>query len=124
MAAIKVYLFRENDGTVPVLEWLDGLKPAKAVAKCRVLIELLKALGQDLRRPHADLLRDGIHELRGRLGHVQYRMLYFFHGQATAVISQGFIKRGAAVDPNEIDRAVNRKERFRENPEAHTHEES
>ena len=124
MAAIKVHLFREDDGTVPVLEWLDGLKPAKAVAKCRVLIELLKALGQDLRRPHADLLRDGIHELRARVGRVQYRMLYFFHGQGTAVISHGFIKRCAAVDPKEIDRAVNRKERFRENPEAHTHEES
>jgi phage-related protein len=124
MPAINVHLFREDDGTVPLLEWLDGLKPPKVVAKFRVLIELLKAVGQDLRRPHADILRDEIYELRARVGRVQYRMLYFFHGQGTAIISHGFIKRGAAVDPKEIDRAVDRKERFRGNPEQHTYEES
>lgn len=26
----------------------------------------------------ADILRDGIYELRAKLGHVQYRILYFF----------------------------------------------
>ena len=124
MPAIKVHLFREEDGTVPLLAWMDKHKSPRAVAKCRVLIELLKAAGQDLRRPHADILRDEIHELRARVGRVQYRMLYFFHGQGTAILSHGFIKRGAAVDPKEIDRAVKRKERFRENPERHTHEEN
>lgn len=124
MPAIDVHLFQEEDGTVPLLEWLDGLKPRKAVAKCRVLIELLKAAGQDLRRPHADILRDEIYELRVHVGRVQYRMLYFFHGRGKAIVSHGFIKRGAAVDPKEIDKAIDRKERFRTNPEQHTYEES
>lgn len=124
MPPIHVHLFREEDGTVPLLDWLDKLKPAKAVAKCRVLIELLRSAGQDLRRPHADILRDGIYELRARMGRVQYRLLYFFHGQGTAILSHGFIKGGAAVDPKEIDRAIKRKEKFREHPEAHTHEEN
>jgi phage-related protein len=124
MPSIHVHLFREEDGTVPLLAWLDKLRPLKAVAKCRVLIELLKTAGQDLRRPHADILRDGIYELRARVGRVQYRLLYFFHGQGTAILSHGFIKRGTAVDPNEIDKAIKRKEKFREHPEAHTHEEN
>ncbi|HWG43457.1 MAG TPA: type II toxin-antitoxin system RelE/ParE family toxin [Gemmataceae bacterium] len=124
MPAINVHLFRETNGTVPLLEWLDALKPPKAVAKCRVLLELLKAAGQDLRRPHADILRDEIRELRARVGRVQYRMLYFFHGQGTAIISHGFIKQGPEVDPKEIEKAVDRKERLRANPEQHTHEEN
>ena len=100
MPAINVHLFREHDGTVPLLEWLEGLKPPKVVAKCRVLIELLKAAGQDLRRPHADILCEEIHELRARVGRVQYRMLYFFHGQGTAILSHGFIKRGGRSQGN------------------------
>lgn len=53
----------------------------KALDKCRVRIERLRDLGHELRRPEADLLRDGIYELRVRLGTLNYRMLYFFHGQ-------------------------------------------
>lgn len=107
-----------------MLDWLDSLKPRKAIAKCRVLIGLLKTAGQDLRRPHADILRDEIYELRAHLGRVQYRMLYFFHGRGAAILSHGFIKRGGAVDPKEIDKAVERKQRYRANPEQHRHEES
>jgi phage-related protein len=124
MPAVRVLAFKEDDGTVPFLQWLDRLKPPKVVAKCRVLIELLKAEGPDLRRPQADMLRDEIYELRARLGHVQYRILYFFHERGTAVISHGFIKRAAKVDAKEIDRAVERKAQFRASPQRHTHEES
>jgi DNA-binding XRE family transcriptional regulator len=47
-------------------------------AKCAVRIRRLADLGHELRRPEADLLRDGICELRARLGTVNYRILYFF----------------------------------------------
>ena len=63
MSKTKVVFYREEDGTVPVLDWLDGL-PDKVKAKCRVRIERLKGLGHELRRPEADYLRDGIYELR------------------------------------------------------------
>ena len=53
----------EEDGTVPVLEGLDGLS-RKARIECIGKIERLRGLGHELRRPEADILRDGIYELR------------------------------------------------------------
>lgn len=55
MPRTKVGLYREEDGSVPILEWLDSLPP-KAVAKCRVRVERLAELGYELRRPEADVL--------------------------------------------------------------------
>lgn len=57
MPRTNVLLYRDDDGTVPILEWLDGLTP-KAQDKCRVKIERLRELGHELRRPEADFLRE------------------------------------------------------------------
>ncbi|HSY18851.1 MAG TPA: type II toxin-antitoxin system RelE/ParE family toxin [Candidatus Acidoferrales bacterium] len=113
--------FKEDDGSVPILEWLDSL-PTKALDKCTVRIERLEELGHELRRPEADFLRDGIYELRVGLQHVNYRMLYFFQGRTAAVLSHGLVKE-AAVPPKEIEKALERKRKFEKNPKAHTHEE-
>lgn len=77
MRETEVILFSEDDGSVPVLAWMDKLPP-KAQDKCIVKIERLAALGHELRRPEADYLRDGIYELRVALQGIQYRILYFF----------------------------------------------
>ena len=122
MPAIQVRIYREDEGTIPLMEWLDEIKPKKARAKCLAAMDLLEALGFELRRPHADLLRDEIYELRIHWGSVQYRILYFYHGQA-AVLSHGFIKRKAKVPDDEIDLAVERKMKHRANPEKHSVEE-
>jgi hypothetical protein len=45
----------------PLIDWLDAI-PAKARDKCVVRLERLAELGHELRRPEADLLRDGIYE--------------------------------------------------------------
>ena len=71
-----------------------------------------------LRRPHADMLRDGIYELRARVGRVNYRMLYFFHGRDVAILSHGFTKE-REVPPAEIERALERKQRYERAPEEH-----
>lgn len=122
MPRTRVVIFRESDGTVPLLDWLDGLPP-KAVAKCRVRIERLAELGHELRRPEADLLRDGVYELRVGLEGRNYRMLYFFCGRTVVVLSHGLTKE-RVVPPKEIDLAVTRSRRFAANPTLHTHEES
>ena len=74
MARTKVVFYRDDDGNVLLLDWLDEI-PAKAIAKCRVRIERLRELGHELRRPEADYLRDDIYELRVALQGVNYRML-------------------------------------------------
>jgi phage-related protein len=79
-------------------------------------------LGHELRRPEADLLRDGIYELRVGLQHVNYRMLYFFHGRTAAVVSHGLVKE-AMIPGKEIEKAIGRKRKFEKNPKAHTYEE-
>ena len=66
MPRTRVIFYRDKEGNVPLLDWLDGL-PATAQDKCRVKIERLRELGYELRRPEADFLRDGIYELRVKL---------------------------------------------------------
>jgi phage-related protein len=118
MPKTRVVFYKDDDGSVPALDWLDSLPP-KALDKCTVRIERLEEMGHELRRPEADFLRDGIYELRVGLGHLNYRLLYFFHGRVAAVISHGLVKE-AAVPPKEIDRAIARKRKFEANPTTHT----
>ncbi len=121
MPQTKVVFYKEEDGTVPVLDWLDNL-PTKLRYKCIKRIDRLKAMGYELRRPIADFLRDGIYELRVRHGHGNYRLLYFFHGNVAAVLSHGLTKE-KRVPPREIDKAIERKRKFEQNPQQHTQEE-
>jgi len=103
------------------VEWLRQLNATnpKAFDKCRAAIARLALLGHELRRPEADYLREGIYELRVRLGSVNYRLLYFFHGQYVSVVAHGFTKE-AAAPAADIKRAVIRKAVFAANPTAHT----
>lgn len=116
--AYELIYYREDDGTVPMAEWLEEL-PAKALWKCLVRLERLEELGHEIRRPEADYLRDGIYELRTSFQGVHYRMLYFFHRQLAVVASHGLTKEDA-VPPREIELAIRRKRSFDANPGQHT----
>jgi len=74
-----------------------------------------------LRRPEADLLRDGIYELRTSFQSVNYRLLYFFH-QQTAVISHGLTKE-KKVPEGESEVAIRHRKLFEIDPAQHTYEE-
>ena len=120
MPLTKIIFYLDDDGTVPVLEWLRDLPP-KVQDKCVVKIERLASLGHELRRPEADYLRDKIYELRiGRQG-INYRILYFFYGNSAAILSHGIVKE-KAVPMGEIERAIAFKNKFEQNPEAHTYQ--
>lgn len=123
MPETKVYFYKE-EGTVPMVDWLKEIsrKDRKAVVKCFAQIELLKTYGYELHRPYADFLRDGIYELRVSFRHVQYRILYFFHGQNLVLLTHGLEKEGKVPDI-EIDRAIERKSKFEAKPEDHSYEE-
>ena len=124
MPRTEVYFYQESEGDVPVLAWLKKLerKNRRAANKCQAAIERLIELGHELRRPEADLLRDGIYELRVRVGRVNYRLLYFFHGQGIAILAHGLVKE-KSVPKADIERAIQRKIRFETKPEFHTYKE-
>jgi phage-related protein len=122
MPQTKVILFKTLAGTVPFLDWFGSIPP-KAQDKCRVRLERLQELGYELRRPEADFLREGIHELRVGLQGINYRILYFFHGQAAVVVSHGIMKE-RVVPPAEINLALRRKAEFADAARDHTCEET
>jgi hypothetical protein len=121
MPRTGVVFYQVAPGDVPALNWLRRLQRAdrRGYAKCVARVHRLAELGHELRRPEADFLRDGIHELRAQRGRVQYRILYFFHGQEVAVLAGGLSKEGQVPD-GDIDRALQRKVAFEEDPSTHT----
>ena len=120
MPRIEVLLFSEVNGSAPIIEWLDTLT-SKARIRCQAKLKLLEDHGHELRRPHVDSLGStGQHELRVKFFRINYRMLYFFHGQGVAVVSQGFAKEAEVIFA-EIKVALSRMEQFQANPNQHTY---
>jgi phage-related protein len=119
----QVVFYQDEQHHAPVLDWLKTLvkKDRKGYANCVARINLLAESGHELRRPAADYLRDGIYELRAKHRQVQYRILYFFHGQNVAILAHAITKEGSLVPNADIDRAVTRKGLFEAHPEIHTY---
>jgi phage-related protein len=78
--------------------------------------------GHELRRPLANILRDGIHELRIHKGRVNDRILYFFHGRNLAILGHALTKEDKAPKAD-IDRAIRRKKAFEADPVKHSYSE-
>jgi len=122
MAKSRVVIYREEDGSVPFVDWFREL-PTHAKDKVLVRVERLRQLGHELCRPEADFLRDGIYELRATTRGVHYRVLYFFHKQIAAVLAHGVIKE-SAVPNRDINLAIRRRLLFEADPSKHTLEEN
>ena len=122
MPRIEIVFFKEVDETTPVLDWLRVMRQRdiRITAKCLERIERLAELGHELRRPDADLLRDGIRELRIGFGGVNYRILYFLHNSTAAVLAHGLTKEDK-VPTRDIDLAIARRRLFENNPDKHTY---
>ncbi|HMO25533.1 MAG TPA: type II toxin-antitoxin system RelE/ParE family toxin [Tepidisphaeraceae bacterium] len=120
MPATTVVFYCE-DGGAPVLIWLDDLsrRDRRAYNKCVEAISRLSAFGHELRRPTADLLEDGIYELRVRVGRVNYRLLYCFAGRNRAVLCHGVTKE-RAIDSSDLVVAKRRRDEFVRDPQRHT----
>lgn len=116
MAQTKLVYYLEEDGTVPIIEWLDSLPSQSNYQMPRV--SRPAGVGRT-RIAKADYLRDGIQELRPSLAGVHYRILYFFHGSEAVVVSHGLTKE-RNVSKMEIERSIQRMKRFRSNPPNHT----
>jgi len=117
MPATQILFYREADRCPPI-EWLESLD-ANAREEMDALLVLLSRYGHELGATHVKSIgRGGLYELRGRVGKVQYRMLFFYFGQAVTVVSHGFSKESKLPEAD-IKRALNRKARFEANPGAH-----
>jgi phage-related protein len=116
----EIAFFQDLDGTAPALDWLTALYQAnpKAYANCVAKVRLLRAFGHELRRPHVDYLRDGIHELRAKEKTVQYRILFFYAGRNVVILAHALTKESDVPD-KDLDRALERKRRYEQNPSKH-----
>ena len=124
MPPTQVFFF-QDERDIPVRNWLQELRRTdkRVYAKCVARIRLLAQLGHELRRPLADYLEEDIYELRIRRGRVNYRILYFFHGQNIAILAHGLVKEDV-IPQADLTRAIKRKEAFLKDPAKHTYEES
>ncbi|MCL2441477.1 MAG: type II toxin-antitoxin system RelE/ParE family toxin [Treponema sp.] len=97
----KVLYYIKQNGSKPVEEYIKELSVNER-AKAMALIEHLEEEGPNLHRPYADLLEDGIHELRIKITGTQVRVLYFFCYQNYIILTNTFNKHTDKVPKAEI----------------------
>ena len=68
-------------------------------------IKLLEEKGTALRMPYSEHLKDGIFELRAKVGTDISRVLYFFYYEGRIILTHGFIKKTQKTPPSEIEKA-------------------
>ncbi|SRR6266540_1212742 len=117
---VEASFYKEGDGTCPVLEFLKD-EPARVRQQARERISLLKERGHTARRPFVEYLGEDLYELRWHTGRVQYRILYFFHGQKAVVLCHALTKEDK-IPVADRNRALRRKSLFEANPAKHTYQ--
>jgi phage-related protein len=115
----ELRIYQEKPGDVPLLDFLDGLKPSD-VAEVRAALGLLAEKGHELRPPLNEHLGDQIYYLRINGEDGTYRVFYWPFGKGIVVLGHGFSKKQQKCPPEQIKRAKKMKARFEANPEAHT----
>jgi len=106
-----VTYYIEADGTKPVEEYIRELSVNER-AKTLAFVDKLEEKGPDLHRPYADLLEDGIHELRIKLTGTQVRILYFFCYKDIIILTNIFDKHTDKVPKSEIKLAKKNRDDF------------
>jgi len=89
----------------PAKDFIESL-PLKLKAKVFRDIGLLEEFGTKLNEPYSKHLKEGVHELRVRLGSDRSRILYFFFRDQKIIMTNGFIKKTQRTPPGEIERAI------------------
>ncbi len=112
-------LFRDEDGSVPVTDWLDGL-PDRARAKVIVRMERQEAGWHETRPGEVVHLGDGLHALRSRDTGTTYSVLYFHFALRSIVAVVGLTSKGKRPGREAIETALARKARFEADPRRFT----
>lgn len=115
---MEIKYYKEQNGRIPVVEFLDSLD-IKMRQKMLRSIQALQTLGIALRMPLSESLDDGIFELRAQVGTNISRVMYFFIIGNKAVLTHGFIKKTQKTPAREIEKAKKLRDdylkRFHEN---------
>jgi len=107
----NVIYYETSDKRCPITDFIDSRRKRNQ-AKVLSLISLLHEYGPHLSRPYADLLTDGIHELRIKLSGENIRILYFFCYRDFIVLTHTFIKTVDKVPKSEIKKAQKYRDDF------------
>lgn len=100
----QVIVYSKENGETPFRDFLKGISP-KMRTKVLWTIELLKEKGAELREPYSAPLKDGLFELRTKIGSDIIRCLYFFHKGHIVILSNGFVKKTDKTPRREIAKA-------------------
>ena len=103
--------YSDKNGKCELSDWIMNLKVSQR-DKVIAWIDKLEELGPLLPRPYADLLRDGIHELRVKVSGNQVRILYFFVFENRIVLTHPFHKNVSKVPEKEIKKAIKIREEY------------
>ena len=109
----KIVFYRTHDGKCPVEEFLDSL-PGKVANKITWVLRIIRELDRIPEIYFKKLIgTDEIWECRIQLGSNGYRLLGFFAGHATLVLTNGYVKKSDKTPRKEIHMAeLSRREYF------------
>jgi len=93
------------DNTVPVNDFLESLD-VKMRAKAFHELNILQQFGPSLREPHSKLIKNGLFELRIKIGSDISRIFYFFRIGNKIILTNGFIKKTNKTPKGEIEKAI------------------
>lgn len=102
----QIEYYEKANGRIPVQEFLDSLSNKSDLPYIMNRFGQLGQLGNQLKRPHADYLRDHIYELRVSTINGEFRFLYFYHNNKIIVLTHGFQKKTDKVPDGQIKLAI------------------
>lgn len=111
MGKFRVVFYENSEGISDLDAFIES-RDIREQAKIYSFVGMLEDKGPHLPRPYADILRDGIHELRIKLSGNQTRILYFFCYQNYIVLSNSFMKTTSEVPDKYINEAIKRRNDF------------
>lgn len=100
----KILYYETEQEKSEVYQFIESQK-ARNKVKILSWLSILETKGPLLPRPYADLLKDGIHELRIKLSGNQIRILYFFCYENFIILTNSFSKNKKRVPEKEINKA-------------------
>ena len=106
----KIILYEDEKGC-PINDFMKTLLPIDNEKMIR-WINYLKSVGNNIRRPQADFLRDKIYELRVILTNNITRTLFFFYDDNEIVLTHTFIKKTQKVPEKEIKKAIKYRKKY------------